>query len=252
MTPAHGGDDRLIRDLRLLEALEAHGSINAAAEAAGMGYRSAWNRIERIANLSTVPLLERRTGGRRGGGTRLTPAGQQLLTAWRRLAEEQARLGEAGGTVETDTEALALTRRLALRTSARNQIFGRVTRIRSDAVEVEVCLTLADGTQEIASVITAESLRELGIREGDGVHALIKASTVMIATDVTAVSARNRLSGRVARVVPGTVNAEVVIEIPGGQTIAATITRDSVERLGLAPGVAATALFKASSVILGI
>lgn len=250
MSAAHGGDDRLIRDLRLLEALEAHGSINAAAEAAGMGYRSAWNRIERIANLSTVPLLERRTGGHRGGGTRLTPAGQRLLAAWRRLAEEQARLDETAP--DADAEALALTRRLALRTSARNQIFGQVTRIRSDAVEVEVCLTLADGSQEIASVVTSESLRELGIREGNGVHALIKASTVMLATDAAAVSARNRLPGHVVRVVPGTVNAEVVIEIPGGQTIAATITRDSVARLGLAPGVAATALFKASSVILGV
>ncbi|WP_435104817.1 TOBE domain-containing protein [Arhodomonas sp. AD133] len=244
--------DRLTDDLRLLEALDRHGSIKSAAHAAGIGYRSAWNRIERIANLSAVPLLERRTGGRHGGGTRLTDAGRQLLAAWRRLAAEQDRLAAEPATAGATGDAIALTRRLALRTSARNQIYGQVTRIHAGAVEVEVCITLADGSQEIAAVVTAESLRELDIREGRGVHALIKASAVMIATGELSVSARNRLHGHIARVVPGTVNAEVVLELAGGQTIAATITQDSVERLGLAPGVAATALFKASSVILGV
>jgi molybdate transport system regulatory protein len=52
--------------------------------------------------------------------------------------------------------------------------------------------------------------------------------------------------------VPGAVNAEVAIALPGGGTIAATVTCDSAEELGLAAGMPATALFKASSVIVGV
>jgi molybdate transport system regulatory protein len=48
------------------------------------------------------------------------------------------------------------------------------------------------------------------------------------------------------------VNTEVVIALPGGAAVAAIITNESCESLGLAPGVAASALFKASSVIVGV
>ena len=84
--------------------------------------------------------------------------------------------------------------------------------------------------------------------------ALVKASSVIVVTDDHGArfSARNRLQGTVSRVQKGAVNTEVVIGLPGGASVAAIVTNESCDALGLAPGVAASALFKASSVIVGV
>jgi molybdate transport system regulatory protein len=50
----------------------------------------------------------------------------------------------------------------------------------------------------------------------------------------------------------GAVNAEVTLELPGGIVIAAVVTNESVDVLALAAGVPVLAVFKASSVILGV
>jgi len=50
----------------------------------------------------------------------------------------------------------------------------------------------------------------------------------------------------------GAVNTEVAIALPGGDTLTATVTCDSIENLGLVEGGTATAVFKAGSVILGV
>ena len=63
-------------------------------------------------------------------------------------------------------------------------------------------------------------------------------------------SARNALRGVVQAITDGAVNAQVVLRIAPDLALTATITRDSVAALGLAPGVAAVALIKASWVIL--
>ena len=63
-------------------------------------------------------------------------------------------------------------------------------------------------------------------------------------------SARNALRGVIASVTQGAVNSEVVLAVAPGVEIVAIITRHSVEDLGLAPGRAAIALIKASSIIL--
>jgi len=65
-------------------------------------------------------------------------------------------------------------------------------------------------------------------------------------------SARNQLAGQVAAVRPGAVNDEVELALPGGGTIVAIVTLASVRALGLAPGAEATALIKASDVILAV
>ena len=65
-------------------------------------------------------------------------------------------------------------------------------------------------------------------------------------------SARNRLTGTVVRCQEGAVNAEVVIELPGGKTVASIITNESVKVLGLEEGVRASALIKASHIILAV
>ena len=88
---------------------------------------------------------------------------------------------------------------------------------------------------------------------GTQAFALVKASSVIVVTDAEGArfSARNRLTGSVSRLVPGAVNTEVVIDLPGGGAVAAIITNESSNALALSVGSAATAIFKASSVIVG-
>ena len=63
-------------------------------------------------------------------------------------------------------------------------------------------------------------------------------------------SARNQLYGTVSAITRGAVNDEVSLALPGGQTVVAVLTHESTETLGLAVGVAAFALVKASWVML--
>lgn len=140
-----------------------------------------------------------------------------------------------------------------MKASARNQFSGTVNDVIIGAVNAEVHVGLKGG-EIIAATVTKESVNELGIKSGMEVIALVKAPQVIIVTDFGGykLSARNQLSGTVTAVKPGAVNSEVDIELKGGEKIAATITNDSVETLGLAKGQVATAVFKACAVILAV
>ena len=85
-------------------------------------------------------------------------------------------------------------------------------------------------------------------------YAIIKASWVIIGTDLhdAKVSARNIFCGTIIKVIEGPVNTEVDLDIGGGNTMSAVITHDSAIRLALKAGGHACALFKASSVIIGV
>lgn len=65
-------------------------------------------------------------------------------------------------------------------------------------------------------------------------------------------SARNVLKGRVKSLVPGAVNCEVTVELPGGIEIVSVITKASAESLGLKVGGQAYAVVKASNVMIGV
>ncbi|MDX1614688.1 MAG: molybdopterin-binding protein [Candidatus Promineifilaceae bacterium] len=63
-------------------------------------------------------------------------------------------------------------------------------------------------------------------------------------------SARNSLKGKVVEVKPGAVNAEVTVELPGGQQIVSIITLASANALGLTGGQEVYAVIKASNVMI--
>jgi len=66
------------------------------------------------------------------------------------------------------------------------------------------------------------------------------------------ISARNILKGKVKAITPGSVNSEVIIELPGGQVITSIITKKSVASLGLAVGKEAYAMIKSSEVMIAV
>lgn len=140
-----------------------------------------------------------------------------------------------------------------MKISARNVFPGKVSGFRAGSVNAEVEVAVAGGDRLVA-IITMESAKTLAITEGREVVALVKAPWVMLMTDSTGVrlSARNCLAGTVKSVEPGAVNAEVVLTLAGGSEVAAIVTKEAVGDLGLKPGVSATAVIKASHVILGV
>jgi len=140
-----------------------------------------------------------------------------------------------------------------MKASARNQWSGSVAKVELGAVNAEVFVTLKGGVTLVASV-TRESVATLGLATGKEVLALVKAPLVIVATDLEGyrLSARNQLAGTVTQIRKGAVNAEVVIGLPGGNSVASSITNESVDSLGLAVGNPAMAVFKAGAVILGV
>lgn len=140
-----------------------------------------------------------------------------------------------------------------MKTSARNQFAGTVSAVRPGAINDEITLDIGGG-QLIVATVTRESREELGLAVGAKAFALVKASSVVLMTDCDDVrlSARNQLKGKVTQLIDGAVNSEAVVELPGGGAVASIVTLASAKSLGLAHGVHAVAVFKASSVILGV
>jgi molybdate transport system regulatory protein len=67
----------------LLEQIEACGSLSEAARRLRFSYRRAWMLIDSMNRLWPRPLVHTAVGGKRGGGTRITEPGRQVLAAYR-------------------------------------------------------------------------------------------------------------------------------------------------------------------------
>lgn len=240
--------------IALLASIARHGSITQAAKAIGISYKGAWDAIDTMDHLAGEPLIARATGGRGGGGTQLTARGQRLVENFQRIEREHAQFVEqlsrqAAGL----SDDCLLIRRMGMKTSARNQFFGTVRQLRRGAVNDEVELEIAGG-HRIVAVVTHDSVVELGLAPGAEAFALVKASSILLASGDAGArySARNQLTGTIACLQPGAVNTEVSLDLAQGQSLAAIVTNHSSQALELAPGQQVSALFKASSVILAV
>ncbi|UYP30968.1 TOBE domain-containing protein [Pseudomonas sp. Z8(2022)] len=234
--------------LALLEQIAEQGSITRAAKAAGLSYKAAWDAIDELNNLSEQPLVSRSVGGKGGGGARLTPAGERLLALQRRLQTLQVQLLQAAG----DDADLELLGRLMLRTSARNQLTGRVRAINgrghNDLIDVEL-----PGGSRLQALITHDSTENLQLSEGCSVVALIKAGWLELqALDQPADPGRNALEGDIEQILPGNGGpSEVRVSLANGQTLCASVEPEQLAMLNVTVGDPVRAQFAASQVLLG-
>ena len=242
--------------IALLEAIRDTGSMTRAAKAVGISYKTAWDRVQGMNNVSADALVARTAGGAGGGGTLLTPYALELIAAFRALESTHAQvLGRLSKSIARPGGLLQALATLGLRTSARNQLVGTVTEVQRGSVNAVVALALPGGSDRIHAALTLPSVRELGLRRGLQAVALIKAPSVFIAAgDASALSlsVRNALRGTITALHAGAVNTEVQARLAGGQTMVAMVSRDSAQRLALRVAAPVWLLFQESSVILGV
>ena len=75
----------------LLEAIERTGSISQAARELNLSYRRAWDLVDTMNRCFKTPLVSRTTGGKHGGGARLTALGKRMTTIYRTMESKAAK-----------------------------------------------------------------------------------------------------------------------------------------------------------------
>lgn len=91
----------------LLRAIAETGSISAAARQLDMSYRRAWLLVDTMNRCFRHPLVETATGGKSGGGARVTPFGHEVLERYQHM---EARASAAVSSELEDFAALMVKR----------------------------------------------------------------------------------------------------------------------------------------------
>ena len=215
---SHEPADKRIEILRLIGE---SGSISQAARDAKVSYKAAWQAIDTLTNLAGVVLVVRAVGGSGGGGARITPAGQKLLSIAELLSETRSQVFAKFRSNELLLpSALPVLSSMGVRTSMRNQLPCRVEKIVADGqtVRVHLKLTGIGETALLVSRITKASCELLGLKKGQAVLALCKATAVLI-TPAQAAAARppmQSLPGQAVRFSRSRAGDEVSLKLDAG------------------------------------
>ncbi|PQP04935.1 molybdenum-dependent transcriptional regulator [Pseudomonas frederiksbergensis] len=234
--------------IALLQHIAEQGSITRAAKSAGLSYKAAWDAIDELNNLAQKPLVERSVGGKGGGGAKLSSEGERVLRLYQKLQALQAQVLEAA----EEASDLDLLGRLMLRTSARNQLHGKVVAIEAQGRNDRIRLELAEGLR-IDAQITHDSTLRLELQTGTEVVALIKAGWLELrGIDHTATPGNNCLKGTIEEILDADDGpSEVRIGLPNGQTLCALTEPPHLKTLGLAAGKPVLVQFAPSNILLG-
>ena len=211
----HEPADKRIEILRLVGD---SGSISQAARDAKVSYKAAWQAIDTLTNLAGVALVTRAVGGAGGGGAFLTPAGQKLLSIASLLSETRSQVFAAFRFNELLLpRALPVLSNMGVRTSMRNQLPCCVERLEVLGQVVRVHLKFASHSG-LVSRITKASVELLGLKKGQEVLALCKATAVSVvgATAPIETAAAQWLGGQVVRISRGKTGDEVSLQLDAG------------------------------------
>ncbi|MEM6159965.1 molybdenum-dependent transcriptional regulator [Erwinia sp. P6884] len=236
------------RRIALLKQIQQTGSISQGAKLAGISYKSAWDAINEMNTLADQMLVERATGGKGGGGARVTPYGERLIQLFALLEQIQQK---AFDVLQDDVplgSLLGAIARFSLQTSARNQLYGTVVKRDELPVQQRVEVLLADGSTQIVVALTEQSANRLALTSGKEVLVLIKAPWIDVTTGAS--SADNQLDGVIDQLEPGETHSEVLVTLASGETLCATLSNARVAEQQLAAGLTVTAHFNADKVII--
>ncbi|WP_159566610.1 molybdenum-dependent transcriptional regulator [Budvicia diplopodorum] len=238
------------RRIALLKQIAHTGSISQGAKLADISYKSAWDAVNEMNQLTEHLLVERSTGGKGGGGAVLTTYGQRLIQLYDLLGQIQQK---AFDVLQDDSlpldSLLAAIARFSLQTSARNQFFGTLASSHENSVQDNIVVLMADGKTQINASLTQQSAARLQLSAGKEVLALVKAPSISLHT-AQVKNGDNCLHGQVTSVKRGEKSSEVLMQLDGGEALCATIVNEEADRLCLKSKQSLWASFSAESVII--
>lgn len=237
--------------IALLEAVGREGSISAAARAVNLSYKAAWDALDTMQNLVEKPLLEKTSGGKGGGGTKLTPAGIALIETFYRLQSGLAKMLEDSA---KDLDAIGLTsssfiQGFMMRTSARNIFAGILETVNLRSVFANIGVRVSPDIF-ITAQITRKSVETLGLVTGRHVAALVKAPFVMINPAKDDVAHLNSMQGVIREMLTEGDAVEITINLGADKTIVATKSTAEVRALNLHDDMNVTVGFDPCHVII--
>lgn len=238
------------RRIELLKQIAHTGSISQGAKLANISYKSAWDAINQMNQLTEHLLVERNTGGKGGGGAVLTRYGQRLIQLYDLLGQIQQK---AFDVLQDDSlpldSLLAAISRFSLQTSARNQFFGTLESSDESYVQDHIVVLMTDGKTRLNASLTQQSAARLQLKPGKEILALIKAPSIYLHTAQTKES-DNCLYGQVTSVKRGDTSSEVLMKLNGGETLCAIVSNQAADTLALKNKQKLWASFSAESVII--
>ena len=157
----------------ILETIKQVESISKAAKKAGMSYRYVWNYLAKLEKRLGEPVVKTFKGGSKGGGGAIiTELGKNLLNEYSRAECYMSEVMSG----DTDWEDIGL------KISAQNRLKGTVQQVDKGTITAKVKIKI-ETPAIITAVISKEAVEELGIKTGDIVEAVIKATEVMVAKE---------------------------------------------------------------------
>ncbi|WP_313682476.1 MULTISPECIES: molybdenum-dependent transcriptional regulator [unclassified Pantoea] len=237
------------RRIELLKRIQETGSISQGAKLAGISYKSAWDAINEMNQLADQTLVERATGGKGGGGAQLTRYGERLIQLFQLMEQIQQK---AFDVLKNDSlpldSLLAAIARFSLQTSARNQLFGTVLTRDHQQVVQHLDVLLSDGVTRLQVALTQRSAERLQLENGKEVLVLIKAPWIQVSR--AASQSDNQLAVQITAIEPGDQVSEVLMALPGGEILCATVPNSEVAQQNLQAGDNVTASFNAEHAII--
>lgn len=237
--------------IELLERIDKTGSINAAAKEMKMSYKAAWERINGMNALADQPLIDRLTGGKGGGGTKLTPYARELIATFHRFNELHRQFIDRFAEAGNDPERLArILSRTFLTTSARNQLPATLISIEERGLNGILTLSLT-GSHTIQSIITMKSIRNMGLTIGCDLYAIIKSSDVtIVTTPPKSDEPMNALKGTISRIESQDETDEITFGLDLFTELIALMNPKDTKKLS--EGMNAYALISPSHIIIGL
>ncbi|MEL4342745.1 TOBE domain-containing protein [Shewanella xiamenensis] len=236
------------RRIALLRQVANTGSISQGAKLAGISYKAAWDAINEMNTTMPEPVVSSEKGGKGGGGAKLTEFGERLLKVYSITSQVQEMALSALLDDSVDMHSLLdVMAHFSLKTSARNQLTGRIHSIEPLGLNDSLKVTLAGG-QQIQISVTHASFERLQLALDQSILLLFKAPAVTASRYACQSTGQNCVSGHLLSVTELADKAELAIEIGGKEIIYSVMPLADIQTLKV--GEPCFACFDATQVIV--